>query len=312
MITVIIVSWNVKQLLRGCLLSLFAQTEVLLGAIKIKVIVVDNASSDGTVEMVRADFPDVHLIASKNNLGFGAANTLAFDGCEDEYILLLNPDTIVPDGALLNLLAKIHGYPDVAALGCRLNNADGSLQRWTGGSFPSLASVVAHYLLPSPAASRIGFRHSVYLAVEPESDLDVDWVCGACIILRRSMAPKPLFDPAYWLYGEDIDMCYRIKRAGGRVMYTPEIAITHFQGASIRQQKGDVLLTSLNGMRQFYSHRAGPIRLLIFDLATIAGFSLRWMVYRVTASLRRDAGMAEKARQSARYLVMATRLMRKT
>jgi hypothetical protein len=312
MLTVIIVSWNVEQLLRECLLSLFAQTEVLRGAMTIKVIVVDNASSDGTVAMVRADFPSVHLIASEKNLGFGAANTLAFDGCEDEYILLLNPDTLVADGALIHLLTKMQGYQDVAALGCRLNNADGSLQRWTGGSFPSLASVFAHYLLPPSVASWIGFRHSVYLAVEPHSDVDVDWVCGACIILRRNLAPTPLFDPAYWLYGEDIDMCYRIKRAGGRVMYTPEISITHFQGASIRQQKGDVLLTSLNGMRQFYSHRAGPIRLLAFDLATIVGFSLRWMIYRMTASLRRDARMAEKARQSARYLVMATRLMKKT
>ncbi len=306
-LTVIIVSWRVCDLLRDCLASLFRETDLGDGALD--VIVVDNASGDGTIEMVRSEFPSVRLIASGENLGFGRANTLAFEETTAPFVLLLNPDTLIRDRAVERLLAHLRARPDVAAAGCRLCNGDGSLQRWTGGRFPTLGSVAAHYLCPASLLAWFGRDSSVYLTRDVAEDIDVDWVTGACLMLRRERVPPPLFDPIYWMYGEDIDLCYRIRAAGGRVIYTPIATVTHFQGASMKQQSGEVLLTSLKGMRTFYAHRTGRLGTHLFDILTVTGFALRWAGYRVAALVRRDARADERARSSAHNVRLALRLM---
>ncbi|AWB23808.1 glycosyltransferase family 2 protein [Methylobacterium currus] len=306
-LTVIIVSWRVCDLLRDCLASLFSETDLGDGALD--VIVVDNASGDGTIEMVRSEFPSVRLIASGKNLGFGRANTLAFEETNAPFVLLLNPDTLIQDRAVERLLAHLRARPDVAAAGCRLCNADGSLQRWTGGRFPTLGSVAAHYLFPASLLAWTGRDSSIYLTRDVAEDIDVDWVTGACLMLRRERVPPPLFDPVYWMYGEDIDLCHRIRAAGGRVIYTPIATVTHFQGASMKQQSGEVLLTSLKGMRTFYAHRAGRLRTYLFDTLTVTGFALRWAIYRCAVLVRRDPRLNERARSSAHNVRLALRLM---
>ena len=306
-LSIIIVSWRVRDMLRDCLRSVLNQGG--LPAHALQIIVVDNASGDGTVEMLRSEFPTVQCIESRANIGFGAANTLAWQYAAAPLVLLLNPDTLVHSDALRMMVVRMNEWQEVWALGCRLLNGDGSLQRWTGGHFPTLSNVACHYLGLDRPLRLFGFDHSVYLTKDSGQERLVDWVSGACMLLRRERIPEPLFDPIFFMYGEDTDLCWRIRRSGGKVLYSPSASITHFQGASMNQQTGVVLLTSLIGIRTFYRRQSGPVRIRIFDVLTVAGFALRWSLYSCASLVSPRGGWGAKARSSRDYLQIALALM---
>lgn len=307
LLSVIIVSWRVPALLRDCLRSLFAEAERLDG--DIEVFVVDNASGDETVDMVRREFPTVGLTENLENVGFGRANCQAYAQARGAFVLLLNPDTLVPAGALARLVERIKQSPDIAVLGCRLLNGDGTLQRWTGGRFPTLWNIASHYLFLDRLLEPLGLARSVYLTRDESADIDVDWVSGACLLLRRRSVPEPLFDPAYFMYGEDMDLCHRVKTRGGRVVYSPSASIVHFQGASMKQQQGDILLSSLKGLRSFYGATRGRRLLWAFDLITLVGFAARSTAYTLLSLARPDADGRARAASSRRHLGIAWRLV---
>ncbi|MFO0947988.1 MAG: glycosyltransferase family 2 protein [Planctomycetota bacterium] len=306
-LSIVIVNWNVRDLLRACLQSV--QQQMRLPETCYEVIVVDNQSTDGSVAMLEKEFPGVRLIANPHNPGFGKANNQALPLCRGKYILLLNPDTVILDHALDKMLARMEGEPSIGALGCRLLNGDGTLQRWTGGSFPTLWTVACHYFFLSQLLPR-GFRPaSLYLDSDVPSSIDVDWVSGACLLLRREEVGDYIFDDAFFMYGEDMELCHRLKKAGQRVVYMPEVSIIHYQGASMKQQKGEVLLTSLKGLRSFYARVNGPAHVWAVDWITIIGFLLRWAAYRAASIVRPGGGYAERARSSLSYASMARRIM---
>ena|SRR5271165_2059904 len=307
-LTIIIVSWRVREMLRDCLLSIAEKGGT--PASSIQIIVVDNASGDGTAEMLQGEFPGVQCIASSINLGFGGANTLAWQYVAAPLVLLLNPDTLVHEGALSTMVSLMHQQNAVWALGCRLLNGDGSVQRWTGGRFPTLSNVACHYLGLDRVLRLFGVNHSIYLTQDFGEDRLVDWVSGACLMLRRERSPEPLFDPIFFMYGEDMDLCWRIRRNGGQILYSPATSITHFQGASMRQQTGAVLLTSLKGIRTFYASRSGPIRTWMFDALTVTGFALRWSIYMCASFLRPKDDWQTKAESSKHHMRIALALMR--
>lgn len=305
-VSVIIVNWKVRDLLRECLLSL--RRESGLGREQVQVIVVDNDSADGSVEMVRTEFADVALIANSDNPGFGRANNQALPLCTGRYILLLNPDTVVLDQAVRRMLQRMDECPDVAAMGCRLVNVDGSLQRWTGGAFPRAWNVANHYLFLDHMLPRSLRPPPLYLDHDARDDIDVDWVSGACMILRRSMLDGKLFNPAFFMYGEDMELCHRLKLAGHRIVYTPAASIVHVQGASMKQQQGDVLLSSLKGPRQFYRQMRGERALWWIDWMTVSGFALRYALYAVASWLRPRGSFAAKAASSKDLMNRAWRI----
>lgn len=305
-VSVIIVNWKVRDLLRQCLASL--GTDSGLPPDSLQVIVVDNDSGDGSVQMVTGEFPGVALIANADNPGFGRANNQALPLCTGRYLLLLNPDTLVLDGAVRRMMQRMDELPDVAVLGCRLLNADGSLQRWTGGAFPRLSNVAAHYLFLDRLLPRALRPPTLYLDHDVTADKDVDWVSGACMMLRAPLLGGRLFDPAFFMYGEDMELCHRLKTAGHRVLYSPVASIIHYQGASMKQQQGDVLLSSLKGPRQFYRQTRGEGALLWIDSLTVAGFALRCALYTVAAWLRPRAGYAAKAASSKDLMHRAWRI----
>jgi N-acetylglucosaminyl-diphospho-decaprenol L-rhamnosyltransferase len=307
-ITIIIVNWKVRDMLRHCLTSLRTSSGLPLN--QMQVIVVDNHSDDGSVEMVALEFPEVTLIANTDNRGFGRANNQALPISLAPYLLLLNPDTVVLDEAVEKLLRHMQKCPDAAAIGCRLLNADRSLQRWTGGAFPNLWNVANHYLFLDQLLPRFMRPRSLYLDRDATDDIEVDWVSGACLILRRSMLDGKLFSPAFFMYGEDMELCHRLKRAGHRVLYSPVASIIHYQGASMRQQKGDVLLSSLKGPRQFYRQMRSAPALWWFDGLTIMGFGLRYLLYTAASWLRPRAGFTAKASSSKDLLARAWRIGR--
>jgi len=305
-LSIIVVNWNVRDLLRGCLASVYEAGG--LPASTLQVIVVDNASADASAAMVQAEFPQVELIANADNLGFGRANNQALASCRGRHVLLLNPDTLVHPGALAALVAQMDAQPDVAVIGCRLLNADGTLQRWTGGAYPRLLNVVNHYFFLDRLLPSAWRPMPLYLDRDVQHDIEVDWVSGAVMLLRGERLGGRLFDPGYFMYGEDMELCHRLKRAGGRVLYTPRVSITHYQGESMKQQQGDVLLSSLKGPRQFYRQMRGERMVRVYDAVTFAGFGLRWALYRLGALARPT--LAAKARSSNDMMWRAWRILR--
>lgn len=295
-LSVIIVNWNVRAMLRECLRSLYAEGGV--AADGLQVVVVDNASRDGSAAMVDAEFPQVRLIANAENLGFGKANNQALAFCDAPFVLLLNPDTLVEQGAIAALLHGMVAMPDAAVIGCRLLNGDRSLQRWTGGAFPRLANLANHYFFLDRLLPPSWRPMPLYLDRDIAHDVDVDWVSGAVMMLRAACLGGRLFDPAYFMYGEDMELCHRLKQAGGRVVYSPKATIVHYQGESMKQQQGEVLLASLKGPRQFYLQMRGGRGLWLYDLITVAGFGLRWLLFRAASLLRPGGALRAKARSS--------------
>ena len=250
-VSVVIVNYKVRDLLRQCLRSL----EPALADLKSEVWVVDNASGDGSVEMVRAEFPRIRLIASSWNRGYGAANNLAIRQAQARYILTLNPDTEVPPHAIRDTIAEMEAHPDIGALGPKLIRADGTLDRACRRSFPS--PEVAFYRLVGLALlfpNHPRFARYNLLNVDEDQPLDVDSVCGAYMLVRRDVVERVgMFDEKFRLYGEDLDWAYRIKEAGWRVRYHPRVVVLHYKGQSSRQRPASSIRLFYDAMRIFYA-----------------------------------------------------------
>ncbi|HRQ37543.1 MAG TPA: glycosyltransferase family 2 protein [Chloroflexota bacterium] len=226
-----IVSWNVRELLRDCLRSI-TQTQ---GDLALETIVVDSASSDGSPEMVAAEFPQVKLIAATENVGFPRGNNMGIAKAHGRYILLLNPDTVLHENALAHMVTYLENHRDVGVVGAQLLNEDGSVQS-SRRRFPTLTTAFFESTwLQARAPQRILNR---YYALDLPDDqvADVDWVMGACLMTRQEIAQSiGGLDEGYFMYSEELDWCRRIKMAGWRVVYLPTAQVTHYQGKSSEQ-----------------------------------------------------------------------------
>jgi N-acetylglucosaminyl-diphospho-decaprenol L-rhamnosyltransferase len=249
-VSVVIVNYNVRDLLRDCLRSLEHDLRELRG----EVWVVDNASRDGSAEMVRAEFPWVRLIANAGNKGFGAANNQAIRLARGRYVLVLNPDTELPPGALLACLAEMDRHPDIGALGPKLVRADGSLDRACRRSFPSpevaffRLSGLAKLFPRHPRVARYNLLH-----LDPDTPTDVDSVCGAFMLVRRAAIEQVgMFDEAFRMYGEDLDWAFRLKAAGWRVRYHPAVTVLHYKQQSSKQRPVSSIRAFYHAMHVFY------------------------------------------------------------
>lgn len=258
-LSVIIVSWNVRDLLRDCLRSVI---QGLSPAVPHEIIVVDNASTDGSAAMVRAEFPTVTLLVNAENLGFARANNRGLCVSRGRYVVLLNSDTVVPAPALEALVAFMDAHPDAGAVGPRLLRPDGSVQPYAFGGDPTLG-----YLL------RRGIRRLLFGRPlhdwATEDVRPVDWVSGACLMVRREAIEQAgLLDENIFMYFEDNDWCLRIRRAGWRVYYDPQVAITHIGGQGLVRNPA-AARAYRESLRYFYRKHYGPTanRLLPFMLA---------------------------------------------
>jgi len=230
-VSVILVSFNTRDLLRECLHTVFAQTGVSL-----EVFVVDNASRDGSVEMLRAEFPQVRVIASPVNLGFAAANNRAMDLATGQYVVLLNTDAFLRPGDLALAVSKMDATPKAGLAGARLIGRDGHWQP-SARQFPS---VVNDLLSLSGLSAKFGrsrfFGKADRTWADPASPAAVDWVPGAFSIIRREVLDAiGHFDERFFLYYEEVDLCRRIVAAGWQIWYWPELVVVHIGGESSRQ-----------------------------------------------------------------------------
>ncbi len=271
-VSVIIVNYNVREFLEQALRSL----ERAMEGLSVEVFVVDNSSVDGSVEMLRRDFAWVKLIENRENVGFGRANNQALRQAKGTYVFLLNPDTLVSEDALHVLKAFMDSHPEAGAVGCKIVNPDGTFAWESRRAFPTPA--VAFYRMSGlsrlfPRSRVFGRYNLTYLPIDEVAEIDA--LSGSCMFIRRAafyfsrataerlqaeghnlcsaMEEQTVaegdgagfFDEQFFMYGEDIDLCYAIKQAGWKIYYTPETQIIHYKGESTR--KGE-----LQYVRHFY------------------------------------------------------------
>jgi GT2 family glycosyltransferase len=229
-ISFIIVNWNTKGLLGECLDSILKTVEALTH----EIIVVDNASSDGSVEMLRQQYPQVKIIANRENRGFGAANNQGFAVMQGRYALMINTDAVLTAGAVGKLWNFAEANPRAAIVCGQLLNADGSKQN-SVASFPTMLTLVANtslleYLFPRKYPSK-RYEHT--------GPLEVDSVIGACMMIRKKALDEvSFFDDRFFFFFEETDLAYAMKRAGWRIYQVPDALIYHLQGQSIGHNAG--------------------------------------------------------------------------
>lgn len=230
-LSIIIVSWNVCELLRDCLHSVFANQ----GALTLEVIVVDSASADGSSEMVRELFPQVVLITCEENVGFPKGNNIGLARASGRNLLLLNPDTVVLNNALSQSVTYLEQHANVGVVGVQLLNADGSVQS-SRRRFPTLLTAIFESTWWQPYAPPSLLRDYYVEDVADKETAAVDWVMGAFMLIRREVFEQVGgMDEAYFMYSEELDWCKRIKAAGWQIVYYPEAQIVHYQGKSSEQ-----------------------------------------------------------------------------
>lgn len=235
LLNVIIVNWNTRAYLDRCLASLSLASE----GVEVDVWVVDNASGDGSPGMVKEKYPAVHLIENMENLGFVKANNQVFLLTGAEYILLLNSDAFLQPGTLKRMLEVMQTYPDTGAVGCQLLNEDGNLQP-SCYSFPTLATELWQTLWLDrlfPKSRIFGKYLMTYWGMDDFRKVDV--VMGAVMLVRRkALNGEMLFDDNFFMYSEEVDLCYRLDKGGWAVRYVPDARATHIWGGSSNKVKG--------------------------------------------------------------------------
>lgn len=229
-LSLIIVSWNVVDLLRSCLRSILDGDGLTL-----QIIVVDSASADESVEMVRQEFPQVECIACTANVGFPRGNNIGLELATGRYVMLLNPDTEVIGDALEQLVKYMDEHPEVGVVGPQLLNSDGSVQS-SRRRFPSLATGMFESTWLQDLAPANMMADYYVLDVADDQTAAVDWVVGAALLTRLDIVREiGGLDEAYFMYSEELDWCRRIKQAGWEVVYFPAAQIIHHYGKSSEQ-----------------------------------------------------------------------------
>ena len=271
-VSIIVTNYNTRDLLRAC----FASMEGRLGRPWLEVILVDNASADGSAGMTREEFPDVRVFVQERNEGFAHANNRGIRASRGRHVLILNSDTEIVDDALERMRDHMDAHPDIGALGARLLNTDGTVQL-SCRSFPSYRTVLFHrYSLMTRLFPRNRYS-AEYLMTDTNHDetMDVDWVSGACMMVRReTMDAVGLLDEGFFMYAEDVDWCYRMKQAGWRVCYLPQAEVRHHIGRSTRNVPYRMTYERHRSMWRFYrKHYSRGI--VLVDVATFLGIAAR-------------------------------------
>ena len=280
-LTVIIVSYNVRHYVEQCLNSLYSA----LNGIEAEIYVVDNHSRDDTVEALTRSYPDVNLVASNHNLGFARANNIAVKQSESEYVLLINPDTFVGEGVISECLKFMDEHADAGALGVRMIDSNGNVAQESRRGLPT--PMTAFYKMCGlckrfPKNTRFGKYYMGYLPWDKPVEIEV--VSGAFFMMRRASLEKVgLLDEDFFMYGEDIDLSYRLLKAGLHNWYYPA-TILHYKGESTQKSSFRYVHVFYEAMFIFFRKHFGnmswllsiPIKTAIFFKASVAALALAW------------------------------------
>jgi N-acetylglucosaminyl-diphospho-decaprenol L-rhamnosyltransferase len=295
-ISVSVVSYNTRDLLAEALRSVQMQQ-----ALDWEIVVVDNASDDGSAEMVAREFPSVRLLTNSTNRGFAAANNQAIAASTGEYVLLLNSDAVALPGSIEAMVGVLDARPTVAVVGGQLLNADGSFQ----SSYADFPTLLGELLLACKLASLVYGRHyPSYPPGKSQVERCAGWVSGAFLMVRRkAIASVGMLDEEYFMYTEETDWCYRMRKAGWQVAYLPTAKARHVVGASSRRaterRRGQIYRSKWLFLRK---HR-GPLKAEVFR-AAIRGLAVLKLVGWAACTLRpASSGVARANVRSYAWLL---------
>jgi GT2 family glycosyltransferase len=300
-IAVVIVNYNTRHDLGVCLASLKSYTPT-------EVVVVDNASTDGSVEMVRADYPWVTLQANKRNFGYGAAANQAITACHAKYVLLLNSDTIVMPGAVEALIRYLDQNPRVAIGGPRILNPDGTLQR-SCFPFPTPVDVFLDVSNLSSLIRYVPILRNSYLRTWSHSHVrPVPWISGAALAINRSaFEAVGGFDASFFMYFEEVDLCYRLASAGWQIHFAPVADVIHAGGRSTQQRRVDMTVQFFVSLAQFYRRHYSRIRLtelfILVECLALARLIRDVVALRLAYDNRKRLSLAENVTAWRRLLL---------
>lgn len=248
-LSITICSWNAKDDLRACLQSLWeVQNEA-----KFEVIIIENDSEDGSGDMVKSEFPEFRLEQQKINLGFCGGHNLGVALMQGKHWFCLNSDTVVHPGAIRTMLDYLDNHPDVAIVGPKLLNTDGTLQ-FSVRRFPNpVAALFRNTLLGKLFPNNKATKHYLMKELDHEHETEADWVSGAAFMMSRTALEKVgSFDPEYFMFCEDVDLCWRCHKNGFKVMYVPQAQITHHIGRSTDKVPNRMIGRFHKSMYKFY------------------------------------------------------------
>jgi GT2 family glycosyltransferase len=281
-ISICIVNWNTKALLKNCLNSIKEKT---IG-MSYEIIVVDNASKDGSAEMVENEFSDILLIRNVNN-GFARANNLATKKAKGKYILYLNPDTELITDAITGMYRYLESNKDYGAVGCKLLNKDGSIQYMCARTYHTPLNQFYFLSFISRLFRKSSFFSDADLSYwDHKNNRDIDCLCGACIMVKKEVNDSIKgFNEKYFMYGEDIELCLKIKKDGWKIYYLADESIYHFSKASSSQQRKLFfsLILTYDADLIFIRDNYGFNKALQFSIAVLLGSIVRVSVALIAA-----------------------------
>lgn len=288
-VSVVIVSWKVRDLLDRCLRTLReADPELAM-----EIVVVDNDSRDGTMEMLADRHPGVAAVDAKANVGFSAGNNLGFARATGRTVLLLNPDTEVRPRAVSRLLAVLDSSPALGLVGPKIVLPSGKVQLPCARRFPTLVNQAIEILGLSHKYAKHPFFGSYRMSDWDHLDeRDVEAISGCCMLVRRELVDRlGGLDASFFMYGEDLDFCWRARKAGCRIRYVPSAEILHFSEQSSAQNESPMFVETFESMHKFFRKNRGPVHAFLYR-AILAGASGVWIA---AESVRAALSAGERA-----------------
>ncbi len=254
-ISIIIVTWNSREYISACLESV----KKSIRDYDYEIILFDNNSTDDTAGLVSENYPDVNVMKGRMNHGFSKGNNIAYENVDKkaELVLLLNPDTKVEGDAINQMADYLLSHADVGCVGPALLNKDASTQRSTAGGFPTAKRAFNEMFFLARLFKKSKHFEGMYID-EADEPVTADWASGACLMLKHSVVGgRAIFDEEIFMYGEDVDLCLRIKAAGKKTVYLPTARVYHYQGRSLIQQDDHFFKSFDNGLFMLVKKRLG-------------------------------------------------------
>ncbi|OGF49462.1 MAG: hypothetical protein A2231_12285 [Candidatus Firestonebacteria bacterium RIFOXYA2_FULL_40_8] len=278
-VSVIIVSWNVKDYLQKCLASVYRGTK----GVSFEIFVVDNASTDGSADMVKREFPEVKVILNSENHGFARANNQALEKCAGEYVLFLNPDTEIKENAVEQLVKFLGSKQDAAAAAPKLIYEDGRLQLLSK-SFPSLFTELMESLFLDNAFPKSRFFNRIFMGNwEHDSTREVDHPAGACLMVKMDILKKTgFFDEEFFMYYEDTDLCFRIKKTGGRIFLVHDILVVHHGAKSSGQSPAEAPDWMAESKLRYFRKNYGTAGMFIFGCELVLRTLIVYLLFNLS------------------------------
>ena len=298
-LSVVIICWNDLRVIRECLRSIFAGTK----SADFEVIVSDNGSTDGSVQFIRENYPQVRVVENGANLGFAKGNNAGIRAAQGELVLILNPDTIIHEGSLDKFVAFADQHPEAGAFGCRVLNLDGTYQV-ACRLFPTIKRywVSALYLHRLARFSSL-FNFEEYEGWKGESERQIDWQSGCCVMIRGPLL-KSLggFDEQFFYHFEEVDLCRRVWDSGVPIVFTPEATITHLGGQSVNRFPIRFEIEKYRSRYRYFYKHFGPDGARECRRLSIAGIRVRQAGYWVKSLFKSTQGLQDRLKM---YRVVA-------